>query len=189
MNVEEKLDKPRYRFQENDMVYSWNTIKVGWEIKALIFDDITEFAIHFLELHPNLVNQYISELMFKPREYEIDGLLKNIFDTLSLESPEQDSPAWNKEWRKWRYCLLMELIRVVENKDELLVRVEGLYADFGYPVDMVSFIYYMPSDDNHEPDLSLEDAHIRIINKLKLFLREEKLRINQGCDTLPDKIY
>ncbi|MCX5925493.1 MAG: DUF2247 family protein [Candidatus Dependentiae bacterium] len=198
MNVIRERKRPRCIFQDKVMAYSWSTIKVGRDIQVvtqvcqdiqiITFDDIAEFAIHFLELHPHLVNQYISEFMFKQQRQDIDWLLKNIFVSLNLEFPEKGSPAWNKEWRKWRYYLLTELIRVTENKEKLLIKVASLFSDFGYPKDMISFIYYIFADDNVAGS-SLERTHAIFLNNLKLFLHEEKLRIDQGCDTLPDKIY
>ncbi|MCX5925487.1 MAG: DUF2247 family protein [Candidatus Dependentiae bacterium] len=173
-----KRKKPHDAFRDNDIIYSWQTIKVGRDIEVVTFDDLIEFALHFLESHPGLANQYISELMFASQDQDIDELFKNIFVSLDLEYPQKGSPAWNKEWRKWRYCLFRELVRIVENKEELLFLVDSLCADFAYPEDMIS---YLPSDDN-----ATEDDRVRIVNELKLFLNEEKVRIDQGCDTLPE---
>lgn len=53
---------------------------------------------------------------------------------------------------------------------DLLVEIEGVYADFGYPSDMESFIYYMPSD---EGDSSQEV----LIGRFRSFLVTERERL------------
>ncbi len=67
-----------------------------------------------------------------------------------------------------RYAILASLD---SNGDELLADIEDVYADFGYPEDMNSFIYYMPAA---ERDPSPE----KLIKRFQAFLAEEKVRLN-----------
>jgi len=174
-------------FQDNDLECSWVTIKVGWDLKRLGISEISNFAILFLEKHPNLINEYISELIIGIKEYEVENILKKLFKSLMLDFPEKDSSLWNKEWRKWRYCILSEMVKHISDIEDLLIKVEGIYADFGYPEDMKHFIYYMPVDE--EINQNHEIANIRLVKKIKDFLQEERIRIQMGCDYLPIKMF
>ena len=172
-------------FQNNGLVCSWITIKVGWDLKRLDLDEIRDFAISFLEAHPTLINEYIAELIFGVREYEFENLIKKIFKSLMMDFPIKKSSLWNQEWRKWRYCIISEMINQISDPQELLLRVEGAYADFGYPEDMKHLIYYMPSNEVSNQ----EEANINLIKKINTFLKEERERIEKSCNILPGILY
>jgi hypothetical protein len=134
-------------FQNNGLNYSWATIQVGWDLKCLDPDEIGKFAINFLETHPNVINEWISEFIFGVKDYEVEDLLRKIFKSFKLNYPMKKSSLWNQEWRKWRYCIISEIIKHVSEAQELLIKIEGIYVDFGYPEDMRALIYYLPSDE------------------------------------------
>jgi len=69
------------------------------------------------------------------------------------------------------------MIKHISNTQELLIKVEGVYADFEYPEDMQHFIYYMPS--NNSEYSNREEAYINLLKKLKTFLQEEKIVIQK----------
>lgn len=163
-------------FKKCNLDCSWNTIQVGWDLKRLTIDEIHKFALDFSELHPELINEHISELIFSKNEYEIENLLKKIFYSLNLELPLPNSPLWHKEWQKWRYCILSYMVDQIQDAEELLIKVEGLYADFGYPEDMKSFIYYMPADEELV-NLKSHEARNVLIKRLKNFLNTEKTEL------------
>lgn len=49
---------------------------------------------------------------------------------------------------KWRYILLLWLYENRKNSSADYDRIDTVYADFGYPVDMERFISYMPAHGN-----------------------------------------
>ena len=53
---------------------------------------------------------------------------------------------------------------------DLLDDIEGVYADFGYPSDMESFIYYMPNDGG-------ESSPEALIRRFHAFVASEKERL------------
>jgi hypothetical protein len=171
-------------FKDNTLEGSWNSVKVGWDLKYLDTDDIAAFALHFLEQNQHVINAHISDLILQEPNLNIDLILKKLFLSLTLEFPEKNSPLWNKEWRKWRYCVLMDLVKHVQNKEELLMKAEGVYVEFGRPEDMKPFIYYMPADDTISTG-DREDTREHLLEKLRFFLEEEKMRIKADCDFLP----
>ncbi len=183
MNFSIETKYPIQIFQENNLECSWNTIKVGWDLKRLEQNEVSNFAISFLESHPNLNNEYILELISEVKQNNVENILKKLFKSLKLDFPEHESPSWNKEWRKWRYCIMNEMVKHVPNTQDLLIKIEGLYADFGYPEDMKHLIYYMPTEEKIK--LNYQDACITLVNKIKQFLQEEKVRILNNCNSLP----
>lgn len=175
-------------FKNSGLECSWSTVKVGWDLKRLTIEEIGKFALDYLETRPNLINLYISELIFGVKDYEMDDYLKELFISLNLSLPEEESSVWNQEWRKWRFCILNAMVKNITDDQELLETVEGLYADFGYPQDMVPFIYYMPSGDDLS-QLTYEECLKRLVNKIHNFLVKEKALIKSGYSQLPLKIY
>jgi hypothetical protein len=171
-------------FKDNDFEYSWDSIKIGWDLGCVGFDEVKKFILIFLESNPALINVYIAA----ENKKDVDELLRDAFIVLNLDLPKRCSSRWNKEWRKWRFCFLSDFVKRILNQEELLIKVEGVYADFGYPEDMKSFIYYMPADDTIEEE-DPEDARGRLVKKLKCFLEEESIRIKNGCDFLPRTMY
>lgn len=174
-------------FKNNGLNCSWATVQVGWDLKCLDADEVGKFAIDFLETHPNVINEWISEFIFGVKDYEVEELLKRVFKSLKLEFPMKKSSLWNQEWRKWRYCMISETIKNVSDVQDLLIKIDGIYVDFGYPEDMISFIYYMPSDEVNNEGHEKSCAHLAI--KINNFFKEERERIDKGCDILPRIMY
>jgi hypothetical protein len=188
INFQVEAKYPLIIFKDNGLECSWNTVKVGWDLKRLTTDEIGNFAVSYLEACPSLIDQYISELIFGIKAYEMNDYLRKIFDSLHLSWPEEGSSVWDQEWRKWRFCILSTMVKNITDEQELLATVEGLYADFGYPKDMEPFIYYMPQSDENA-GLTPNEACQLLIKKIINFLAEEKALIESGCSQLPKRIY
>lgn len=167
-------------FKKYNLKCSWNTIQIGWDLGLLSADEVRKFALDFAAFHPELINKDIAELIFSKDSYEVKDFLKKIFGSFNLEFPLLNTPLWNNEWRKWRYCILNCMVDQIKNDEELLIKVEGLYADFNYPEDMKTFIYYMPVE-KEVIGLTSKDARAELVKKLKAFLREEKNKIQLSC--------
>lgn len=171
-------------FTDNNLICSWDTIKVGWDLGRLTTDEISKFALDYAEQNPGLINEYISELALGVQDNEIDNHLKGIFQSLSLQYPEEESSAWNIEWRKWRYCIMNEMYKHIKDDEKLLIAIEGVYADFDYPEDMRPMIYYLPTEDGQE-SLEPDQARKILVHKIKKFLEKEKTKIDSRVDELP----
>lgn len=174
-------------FKNNGLNCSWATIQVGWDLKCLTSEEIGRFAIYFLEIYPNVINEWISEFIFGVKDYEVEECLKKIFKSLKLDFPIKKSSLWNQEWRKWRYCIISETIKNISDTQELLIKIEGIYVDFGYPEDMRSLIYYIPSDEVSNE--GYEESCASLVRKINIFFKEERERIDKGCNVLPRVLY
>jgi hypothetical protein len=189
MNFEVESKYPIDIFKNNDLEVSWNTIKVGYDLDRLTSDEVGRFAVQYLETHSDLVNEYIFELILGIKKEDVSTDIKKVFTSLGLKMPEKNTPEWNKEWYKWRYCIANEMVKSITNEEELLERIEGVYADFGYPEDMSSFIYYMPQEENIPPVAS-HVARSSLIAKIKKFIAKEKTRLllNENTEKLPASV-
>src|SRR5260221_12806249 len=95
INFQVEAKYPFIIFKDNGLECSWNTVKVGWDLKRLNTDEIGKFAVSYLETQSGLVNQYISELIFGIKDYEMDDYLKKVFGSLHLNWLEEGSSVWN----------------------------------------------------------------------------------------------
>ncbi len=80
-----------------------------------------------------------------------DEPTRRLVDALAEAEPERDDEELR---RRWLYLVLAWLY---ENRDRLaepLAVVEAIYADFGYPEEMESFVRYLPA----APGARLGDA-------------------------------
>ena len=179
-NIEDKY--PLTIFDDSEILYSWQTIKVGFDLKRITLNEIQNYAIAFLKKHPNVINEYISEVIIGIKDYEMDSYLKNIILSLDDDIPEKNKQSWNLEWRKWRYCILNAMFHKINDKDKLLNSVAGLYADFGYPKDMEGFINYMPAK---EPLITPQEGQQRLLKNVEEFLLNEKIKIDHNDGNLP----
>lgn len=163
-------------FKKNNLNSSWATIQVGLELELLSLDEIHTFALDFSEDHPDLINEYIAEIIFLTDNRKIQDALKKVFSSLKLEFPTPHTLLWNKEMKKWRYCILKNITNQTQDTEELLIKIEKVYADFNYPKDMEPFIYYMPADEE-VANLNPENARKVLRERLRIFLAEEKIKL------------
>ena len=77
---------------------------------------------------------------------------------------------------KWLYLALAWLFENRDSVSDPLVQVEMIYADFDYPPEITSLVYYMPCD---EPDLgSRELNEARIYANWENYLQAEAKRFS-----------
>lgn len=192
MNFEVEAYYPLKIFKDNDIPISWATIKVGYDLNRLLPEEISLFAMDYAQQNPHFINKDLSDLALGVEGYEIAKHLNNIFQVLELEIPKKNSAIWNKEWRKWRYCIMREMLKYIQNDEELLEKIEGVYADFGYPEDMKHLIYYMPLEKSEQKEyasLSPTEARKNLVKQINQFLEKEKIIIEANGKILPKKLY
>ena len=80
--------------------------------------------------------------------------------------------------KKLKYVILNYLRSTTKDNNELLEKVEEVYADFNYPQDMDEFIAYMPAKGSVLMN-SIEDNNKRMINNLDNFLELEKKELDK----------
>ncbi|MEO9278506.1 DUF2247 family protein [Acinetobacter sp. WA-87] len=123
---------------------SWCDIKWGYENNLIT----SELPIKKAE------NIVLTEIYTKA-ELELSFLIPNqsndIFPFLNELCSETNEDSMIRE--KWLYILLSWLWIKRERFEDPLDEVESIYTDFDCPVEMDSFIKYMPPTDGYDPSL------------------------------------
>ena len=165
---------------ESNLSYSWKTIYVGISTNILECTEISNYAIKLMSEDNYKDDEFINEL-----SWGIEGILKDevlikMRMNLGLENITDDSEEWRAEKQKLRYILLNNLRNTIRNDGELLEKVEEVYAEFGYPQDMESFISYMPTNDDYDPSIhTLEENNNHLKELFFVFLEKEKENVKK----------
>lgn len=91
-----------------------------------------------------------------------------------LASAEQaESPATEESPKVWLFLILQWLYEQRDQYADPLTEVEELYADFGYPPEIESFVRYMPSSGGYDPKKhSAAENQSRMIRAWESYLRD-----------------
>jgi hypothetical protein len=122
--------RPRARF-------SWRDIQFGLEAQLLDLRAPVDFAI----------DQLMNEEESDPRLVELAALngeqdYRSYVEPLANATPEE---SIDKIRAKWLYLVLAWILEHKNEYPDPLGAVEEVYADFGYPESVASFVRYMPS--------------------------------------------
>jgi hypothetical protein len=94
-----------------------------------------------------------------------DAALSELVDRLAASEAASSEEQLREEWL---YLVLAWIYENRANDADPLQRVEEVYADFGYPEDVASFVRYMPMVD---PDLGSRHANEdRLFEKWQRYL-------------------
>ena len=159
--------------KENEISYSWNTLRVGKKYDLLDSAQIEEYATQYLSEHPQETSQFIVDLACYDKAMPIDDILNKVADTIDGKI-NIDTPKWELEKRKLRYCVLVYLKNHISDTRELLDKIALVYDDFGFPEDMEDFIYYMPAKKFNPLKYSEKECVDRLVRLFEIFLINEQ---------------
>lgn len=173
-----KMNNLLKKFKENNISISWKTIIVGRKLGLANASFIEEFATDCLINNSKIKNQYIAELASGITDnFEIDQLLSKISQSMNIILDEE-SIEYDAEIRKWRYVVLVQLLDKKYGNEDLLQKIEEIYADFDYPEDMRNLIYYIPSGTFDPTKFSREECLQRLVNLFNEFLIKEQRELS-----------
>ena len=157
-------------FEKFKIEYNWGTLMEGIKLGCLNLRSISDYAESFTLHNPNIISTTLDELLWKKTNNdEVITLITDLLDEIHYSYNRQD------EIRKWRYCLLKEMVGAVEDKILLLENVAQVYSDFDYPEEMESFIYYMKPKDDYDLTAHNKDGNMdRLISNLVEYLGSEE---------------
>ena len=157
-------------FEKFKIEYNWGTLIEGLKLGCLNLRSVSDFAESFTLRNPSILSTNLDELLWeKTNNDEVITLITKLLDEIHYSYNQQD------EIRKWRYCLLKEMVRTTEDKILLLENVAQVYSDFDYPEEMENFIYYMEPKDDYDPTAHNKDENMdRLISNLVEFLGSEE---------------
>lgn len=157
--------------------YDWRTLYVGISINLIDYNELTIYALKIMEDNEYEDDEFINELAWGIEDNLKGEILTKILLKFNFNMLIPQSASWELEVRKLRYAILNYLNNTIDDDNELLKKVEEVYADFNYPQEMEGFIAYMPAKENIATN-SIEDNIKRMINNLDKFLIVEKKEVD-----------
>ncbi|URZ15089.1 DUF2247 family protein [Clostridium felsineum] len=157
--------------------YDWRTLYVGISINLVECNELTTYALKMMDDDKYEEDELINELAWGIEDNLKDEILTKMLLKFNFDMLISESTSWKLEIRKLRYVILNYLRSTIEDDNELLRKIEEVYADFNYPQDMEGFISYMPVKDNSYTYYHEENKK-RMINNLENFLISEKQEVD-----------
>lgn len=146
--------------------YSWATIYTALINNLMENTEVELYATELMGADDYEENDFINDLAWGDLEKE------EIISSIMTEKLIPDLELFEKiELKKIRYAILCHLKEEYKSSREyLLKKLEEVYADFNYPVEMSAFIYYMPN--NEAATNNQEEAEGNLISKFNQYLED-----------------
>ena len=163
-------------FEDANILLDWYTIYYGIKNNYLENEIANQFVIRKLEEGKEVT----------PVELELSWRLDNKYEILTKieELPNINiSEKKSLEIARNKICVAILIYlrkneKVIEN---LMQKVEMIYADFDYPSDMENFISYMPVTENYIPaEHTKEENENRLLANLDSFINEKLKEIKKN---------
>lgn len=102
---------------------------------------------------------------------EVPALLRKFVEEKELTE--------NLPEKKWVYLTLAWLYHKREMYDDPLLKVEEVYANYNYPVEIESFVRYMPPTDGYDTAIhTQEENNSRLFSNWASYLNQKKEAFN-----------
>ena len=153
-----------YFISKNDIKLNWQDLLWGYEHHFLGWRDVVNYANRKVIEESNYDESVIELSMIdKTTTFKIEKLLKNIV---------KEERFYHTD--KWLYIILLDLFNKREKLDDPLGKVEEIYESFAYPEEIESFVRYMPSTDDYDPNKHTYEENIN-----RLYLNWENYLISK----------
>lgn len=124
---------------------TWREAAWGYEHQWIDWSCLSELAVRRLS----------SESESPPAEVELAGMLKNesagagdLARKLAREEPAVPQETVQK---KWLYLVLRWLFENRSRFSDPFAVVEEIFCEFGHPLEIATFVHYMPPADDYDP--------------------------------------
>lgn len=156
-------------FDRVKMQLDWSIVYYGIKNNILSHDIAQEYACRILE-HNELPFEEEVELSWNSgNRLDVLELVEKI---LAIQGNRNESMEKAKD--KIRIAIIIYLRNTERDINKLLEKINIVYADFGYPVDMEKFISYMPMDDEYVPsEHTFEENNYFLLSRLDLFIEAQ----------------
>jgi hypothetical protein len=153
-----------YLFVRELVSLSWRDALWGYEHRMLGWSDIVNLAVDRLCAGSDDLLEIELASLTKSEASQVGDLLRKLVEI----SPEGNEALGQK---KWLYLILAWLFENKASVSDPLATVETIYADFDYPVEIGSFVRYMPPMDQYDPSIhSKEENEARLYEKWRSYL-------------------
>lgn len=170
------------KFENHLNLINWSCIYWGIKEQLIRPENAVMYANKVVEENPDIDTPEIIELLIidEANNGNVLPLIEKMFsDKKALYDKKANSI------RTLRFIFLFEIQKNITDNQELLDEIENIYADFNYPSDMESFIYYMPiQDDEYDvSEHSSQENEQHLIDKFNTFMNKEfQTLINQQSE-------
>lgn len=142
----------------------WGDVVWGIERGYLTWRDIPEYALHRISAGGGPTFDVENEIYFENR-----GDASVLMD-LARRAAAIDFCS-DLVVQKWKYLMLRWIDENFDSLDDPLGSVAEIWADFGYPDDMRSFIHFLPPLDGWAPlEHNLAENYSRLRNILSEYV-------------------
>ena len=153
-----------YDYLKQLVCLCWQDVEYGLQHGYIAVDVAVRFCSDELEMGRHLSHE-LENMFLTTDALEIVASVKILADSERPIHPDDLR-------RKWHYVILSWLYDHRQECRDPLGQVESVYADFGYPSQIASFVRYMPMQG---PDLGSEEKNEkRLMSRWYEYLLNEK---------------
>ena len=164
------IPKMPYEFLRRRVALSWAEVHFCLQLRRLTPSNAIDHAVDWVVANDNASKREIELASCTGADWS------RVPELVSILAAEEGSPEGEYDSAKWLYLALAWLFENRDSVSDPLIQVEMIYADFDYPPEITSLVYYMPCD---EPDLgSRELNEARIYANWENYLQAEAKRFS-----------
>ncbi|GEM_PF-1551526 len=153
--------------KDNNLECNWNTLYVGRQLGLILHSVVAKFALEIVEDNEDFNNELILELAWDLEEAESDRILESLINQIYGSGINEESIEWDIEKRKWRYCVLSDICKRINDEQGIYEEVEEIFSLFKYPSDL-NELFRNISDKHFYSTEKQED----IVNSMKKLISE-----------------
>ena len=153
-----------FAFIQTRTSLSWREALWGYEHQMIAWRDIVGLATSLLQPHSGARELELST-MGKSEAHLVGELLREL---AAAENEILESTIV----RKWLFLVLAWTYENSNRVDDPLSEVDVIYADFGYPAEIESFVRYMPPQGGYDPSQhSAQENRDRLFDYWRKYLQ------------------
>lgn len=159
-------------FKKYGIEVKWSTIYWGIKNNLLDAKSVSDYAVNFIDDYPDMDSPELLELAW---DNDNESKAIELLETIERKEPDVFKLSDSLDINRWRYCIVKSIRESELSYSEILDKIELIYADFDYPVELAGAVRYMPPQDEYNPsEHSKEENEQHMISKIDDFLEQEK---------------
>ncbi|MFV3415260.1 DUF2247 family protein [Pseudomonas nitroreducens] len=147
---------------------------VLWALECGLISD--EFVVGLANHHLELGDYHDLELdlALMNDSFDIRGCLNKLANVSGRGYPASDSKS------KWLFIALKWLFEKKSEIEDPLGKVELIYEDFDFPVEIESFVRYMPPSDGYQPQQhTLKENQNRLYENWAAYIEKTEVSLDE----------
>lgn len=151
----------------------WRDVLWALEFNLISDEFVVGLANHHLEL--GVYHDLELDLALMNDSFDIRVCLNNLVNVTDRGSPVFDSKS------KWLFIALKWLFEKKCEIEDPLGKVELIYEDFDFPVEIESFVRYMPTSESYQPQQhTLKENQNRLYENWAAYIKKTEVSLGEG---------